>query len=211
MFNLNTKEDKFYVNFQKQSEIILEATKELDIFIDSLESDNAYSQIIQELEHKADQVVHTIIEDLNDSFITPIDREDIYHITKRMDDIIDNIESVVHRFIMFNINKANEETKIFVNFLKNCVEEIVELMKFLPKMGKESVRKSIKSKVIAVNKIENEADIFFREVVGKMFRADNIDPLEIVKWKDIYQRFENTIDSCENVVNIIEGVVMKNA
>ena len=211
MFNLNTKEDKFYVNFQKQSEIILEATKELDIFIDSLESDNAYSQIIQELEHKADQVVHTIFEDLNDSFITPIDREDIYHITKRMDDIIDNIESVVHRFIMFNINKANEETKIFVNFLKNCVEEIVELMKFLPKMGKESVRKSIKSKVIAVNKIENEADIFFREVVGKMFRADNIDPLEIVKWKDKYQRFENTIDSCENVVNIIEGVVMKNA
>ena len=211
MFKLNTKEDKFYVNFKKQSEIALEATNALDVFVDSLESDNAYSQKIQELEHKADQVVHMIIEDLNDSFVTPIDREDIYYIIKRMDDIIDNIESVVHRFIMFNITKANEETKIFVNLLKNCVEEIVELMKLLPNMGKESVRKAIKDKVISVNKIENEADLFFREVVGKMFRAENINPLEVVKWKDIYQRFENTIDSCEDVVNIIEGVVMKHA
>lgn len=211
MFKLNTKEDKFYVNFQKQSEIILEATKALDIFVDSLESDNAYSQKIQELEHKADQIVHTIIDDLNNSFVTPIDREDIYHITKRMDDIIDNIESVVHRFIMFNITKANEETKIFVNFLKNCAEEIVQLMNFVPLMSKESARKAIKDKVISVNKIENEADLFFREIVGKMFRAENIEPLEVVKWKDIYQRFENTIDSCEDVVNIIEGVVMKHA
>ncbi|WP_297522760.1 DUF47 family protein [uncultured Clostridium sp.] len=211
MFKLNTKEDKFYVNFQKQSEIILEATKELDIFVDSLESNNAYSQVIQELEHKADQVVHTIIEDLNNSFVTPIDREDIYHITKRMDDIIDNIESVVHRFIMFNIDKANEETKIFINFLKKCVEEIVQLMKVLPMMSKETARKIIRDKVISVNKIENEADIFFREIISKMFRAENIDPLEVVKWKDIYQRFENTIDSCEDVVNIIEGVVMKHA
>ena len=78
-------------------------------------------------------------------------------------------------------------------------------------MTKEASRKIIKEKVITVNRLENEADIFFREVVGKMFRADNIDTLEIVKWKDIYQRFENTIDSCEDVVNIIEGVVMKNA
>ena len=211
MFKLNKKEDKFYTNFQNQAKIILEATKELDKFVDSLESDNAYSQSIQDLEHKADQVVHTTIDQLNNSFVTPIDREDIYSIVKRMDDIIDNIESVVHRFVMFNITKANEETKIFIKILINCVEEIVELMSALPNMTKEASRKIIKEKVITVNRLENEADIFFREVVGKMFRADNIDPLEIVKWKDIYQRFENTIDSCEDVVNIIEGVVMKNA
>lgn len=211
MFNLSTKEDKFYTNFQKQAEIILQATKDLEKFADSLESDNAYSQSIQDLEHKADQVVHNIIEELNNSFVTPIDREDIYHITKRMDDIIDNIESVVHRFVMFNIKKANEETKIFIKFLVNCVEEITELMKVLPNMNKDSAKKKIREKVISVNRIENEADLFFREVISKMFRTENIDPLEIIKWKDIYQRFENTIDSCEDVVNIIEGVVMKHA
>ncbi|MGL4992504.1 MAG: DUF47 domain-containing protein [Sarcina sp.] len=210
MFKI-TKDDKFYTNFQNQASIILEAAKELDKFVDSLESPHIHSQTIQDLEHKADNVVHTIIQQLNDSFITPIDREDIFFITKRMDDIIDNIESVVHRFIMFNIVKSNEETKVFIKFLINSVEEIVELMKVLPTMSKESSKRVIKEKVIAVNRIENEADIFFREIVGKMFRAENIDPLEIIKWKDIYQRFENTIDSCEDVVNVIEGVVMKHA
>lgn len=211
MFKLKTKEDKFYTNFQKQAQIILNATHDLDKFVDSLDADSAYSQSIQDLENKADQVVHTIIEDLNNSFITPIDREDIYVITKRMDDIIDNIESVVHRFVMFNIKKSNEETKIFIRFLINAVEEINELMRVLPDMNKDSAKRVIREKVISVNKIENEADLFFREIVSKMFRAENINPLEVIKWKDIYQRFENTIDSCEDVVNMIEGVVMKHA
>ena len=149
------------------------------------------------------------MKELNISFVTPIDREDIYDITKRMDDIIDNIESILHRFIMFNISESSEEAKIFADFLIKATEEIVALMGLLSGMNKNV--KEISDRIIAVNRIENEADVFFREVVGKLFRNESLGALEVIKWKDVYQMYENAIDACEAVVNIIGGVVMKNA
>ncbi|MGL5614778.1 MAG: DUF47 domain-containing protein [Sarcina sp.] len=206
-----TKEDKFYVGFKNQANNLVEGAKVLNKFINDIEGATVHAQTIKELEHKGDKIVHSIIEELNNSFVTPIDREDIYHITKKMDDIIDNIETIVHRFIMFNIKVSTEESKTFVNLVLKATEEIEILMGAVAHMHKPKEIKIISDKIIEVNKIENEGDLFFREVVGKLFRDENIEVLDVIKWKDIYQVFENTIDACETVVNIIGGVVMKHA
>lgn len=209
MFNFSPKEDKFYTKFSQQANNVVKGAKVLREFLNEIDKATIYAQEIQNLEHEGDKIVHDIMKELNISFVTPIDREDIYDITKRMDDIIDNIESILHRFIMFNISESSEEAKIFADFLIKATEEIVALMELLSGMNKNV--KEISDRIIAVNRIENETDVFFREVVGKLFRNESLGALEVIKWKDVYQMYENAIDACEAVVNIIGGVVMKNA
>lgn len=211
MFNGNKKDDKFYVKLKEQANNIVEGAKVLQQYVNDIENSTVYAQQIKEIENKGDKIVHSIIELLNNSFVTPIDREDIYMVTKRMDDIIDNIETIVHRFIMFNIVSSTEESKIFINLVIRAVKEIEILMSSLSYMNKSKEGRIISEKIIEINKIENEGDLFFREVVSSLFRNKNIEVLDVIKWKDIYQVFENTLDACENVANIIGGVVTKHA
>lgn len=211
MFNLNSKEDKFYVLFKKQSQNILEGAKLLSSFLDIMNNETVLSTQMQTLEHQGDNLVHEIIAQLNIAFVTPIDREDIYAISKRMDDSIDFIQSIMECFLIYNVKVCTNEAKQFAKFIVQASEELVELMNKLGNMLKEKDNKIINEKIISINRIENEADVFFRETVGKMFRQENIDVLEIIKWKDIYQSFENTVDSFEAVANIIGGVLTKNA
>lgn len=211
MFNANKKEDKFYLKFKEQASNTVEGAHVLSKYLDDLENSAVYAQTIKELENKGDKIVHSTIELLNNSFVTPIDREDIYKITKKMDDIIDKIETIVHRFIMFNITLSTEESKIFINLVIRATKEIEMLMSSLVYMNKTKEGKIINEKIIEINKIENEGDLFFREVVSALFRNKNIEVLDVIKWKDIYQVFENTLDACESVANIVGGVVMKHA
>lgn len=208
MFN-SPKEDKFYNLFEQQSQNVLDGAKLLDKFLSTMDNEDVFSREMQELEHKGDEIVHQIISELNNSFVTPIDREDIFTITKKLDDSIDYIQSIIDCFIMYNVKDCTEEAKTFAKFILELSEHLKELMSVLGNMKKAKEHKIINEKIIEVNKIENEADTFFRDVVGKMFRQEEIDDIEIIKWKDLYQSFENTIDSFEVVVNIIGGVVMK--
>ncbi|MGL5066605.1 MAG: DUF47 domain-containing protein [Sarcina sp.] len=209
MFNLSQNEDKFYTKFIEQAQNVLEGTRVLKDFLDTMNNESAYTQKMQGLERQGDIIVHEIIADLNDTFITPMDREDIYKLTKRLDDCIDYTDSIVNSFIIYNVSECTEGAKVFANYTVQCARELLELMKVLSQMKKKTAQKIIHEKIIAINKIENDADVFFREIVGKMFRQEEIDVLEIIKWKDLYQAFENTVDSFEAVVNIIGGIVMK--
>ena len=209
MFNLSQNEDKFYPKFIQQAENVLEGAQTLKEFLNTMDNDNFYIQKMQKLERQGDKIVHEITSELNDTFITPIDREDIYKITKRMDDCIDYTDSLVNDFIVYNVQKCTEEGLVFANYILQSARELFELIKVFNQFKKKPEQKIIKEKIIAINKIENEADEFFRDVVGKMFRQEKIKVLEIIKWKDLYQAFENTVDSFETVVNIIGGVMMK--
>lgn len=211
MFKFNSKEDKFFVKFQEQTKITLEGANVLENFLSNLDNSIVYVQAIQKLEHESDNIVHTILEELNNSFVTPIDRDDIYLMTKKLYDVIDTVESVLHRFVMFNIKNSTDEAKIFIGFLISAIKEIIPLFENLENLAKVSAQKIINQKIIEINRIENEADLFYRQTVGALFRTSDIDTLEIIKWKDIYQKFEDSIDSCENLANIIRGVVMKHA
>jgi len=208
MFNLKPKEDKFYKMFLEAANNVNEAAMILRESLDSLSNKEPNVNKIEELEHKGDRLVGSIIKELNEAFITPIDREDIYSLIKKMDDILDLINSTMHRFIMFDINEGTKESKLLADMIVKCTKQIIELMAELNLIGSKS--NNIKEKIISINKIETEADTLFRKTVTELFKNEK-DVLEVIKWKEIYQILENTIDKCEKVANIVEGVVIKNA
>ncbi len=208
MFNFKPKKNKFYVMFIEAAQNVNEAAMVLRKSLDSLSNKELNVSKIEELEHKGDRLVHSVIKELNESFITPIDREDMYLLIKELDDILDLINSTMHRFMMFNIDESTKESKLLADMIIQCTTHIVELMDELDLIKKRS--NHIKEKIISINKIENQADCLFRETVGELFKNET-DALEVVKWKEIYQILENTIDNCERVANTVEGVVIKNA
>lgn len=207
MFNLNPKEDKFYKMLNEAAEMVCEAAEILRKSLDSLENIDLDVSKIEELEHQADRIVNNVVKELNDSFITPFDREDIHILIKRIDDVLDLINSAVHRFVMFNIKESTETSKMLADMIIKCTQHVSGLMKELHLMG---AKNNISEKIITINQIESGADRLFRQAVGELFRKEK-DPIEIIKWKEVYQILENTIDKCEKIANIVEGVVIKNA
>ena len=144
--------------------------------------------------------------ELNDSFITPFDREDMYLLIKRLDDILDLINSTIHRFVMFNVTESTEPAKYLADMIIKSTKLISELMDELHLIAGKN---NINEKIVTINQIESEVDRLFRNTVGDLFRNEK-DPIESIKWKEIYQILENTIDKCEKIANIVEGVVIKN-
>ncbi len=207
MFTLAPKEEKFFDMFIVSARTILKAAELFREMVNDLDDAETKFKRIKEMERRGDQQLHDIFEQLNRSFITPIDREDIYGIGKQMDDIADAIESTASRFVIFNISIASEDAKTIANLIVECTRELIALMEEL-KIMKKSNR--LNEKIIEINRIEEECDALYRKAIRDLF--DGRTPvMEIIKWKDIYERLEKSIDACEDVANIVEGVVMKYA
>ncbi len=165
------------------------------------------NKVIKDIEHKGDKMQHEILKQLNKSFITPFDREDIYAIAKGLDDIIDHIEYCSSRFIMLNIDKPTEEAREMGILIAQCCEEVKNVMDEMKSMKNS---KELSAKIIEVNRLEEVGDKLSRKAISDLFRSDK-PVLEIIKWREIYEALENTMDACEDVANAVEGVVMKNA
>lgn len=206
MFNIAPKEDKFYKLFIDYSQIIYNSAEKLKDFMYDLSNSEEKLKQIKDLEHQADKQLHEIIAQLNISFITPIDREDIYDIAKVMDDIVDNIESSASRFVMFNVSEATEEAKTLCDMIVQSTKEMITLMEEFKHMNKS---KKIKDQIIEINRIEELGDTASRQAIRKLFTGE-IPVIDVIKWREIYEFLENTLDSCETVANMVEGVVMKN-
>jgi hypothetical protein len=206
MFNLNPKEDKFYKMFIEAAQNVEEGAKVLRESLNSLSNIELNVSKIEELEHNGDRLVNVMVKELNDSFITPFDREDMYLLIKRLDDILDLINSTIHRFVMFNVTESTDPAKYLADMIIKSTKLISELMDELHLIAGKN---NINEKIVTINQIESEVDRLFRNTVGDLFRNEK-DPIEIIKWKEIYQILENTIDKCEKIANIVEGVVIKN-
>lgn len=207
MFSLTPKEDKFYTLFIDIAEVAHKASLLLLDFLNDLENSEENLKKLKEVEHEGDRKQHEILQQLNKTFITPFDREDIYSIAKGMDDIIDYIESSASRFVMLNVNTCTKEGKILSDMIVSCCEEIIVIMKELKNMKTSTL---ISKKIIEVNRIEEEGDKVSRRAIMDIFRG-NMETIEVMKWREIYQYLEDSLDACEDIANIIEGVVMKNA
>lgn len=207
MFTFTPKEDKFYEFFIQTADIAYRASKLLLEFLGDLENAEKNLKKLKEVEHEGDRKQHEILEQLNRTFITPLDREDIYIIAKDMDDIVDFIESTANRFVMLNVNKCTEEACQLSHMIVESCKEIIEIMKELKNM---KTSKKLPHMIIDVNRIEEQGDVVSRGAIGSLFRS-NMKVLDVIKWREIYQYLENTLDACEDLANVIEGVVMKNA
>lgn len=207
MFRTTSKEERFFDYFIETSEIICKAAELLDDLTNNYVNVNDKIKSIEDTEHACDTIVHKILNELNKAFITPIDREDIYLIARELDNITDDIEAAAQRFSMFNVKTVRPEAVILSKLIVNAT---IELKSVIVEMKNMKKSKTLESKIIEVNNIEDEADSAFRDAMTNLFLVEK-DAIEVIKWKEIIDFFENTIDACEDVANIIEGVVMKHA
>lgn len=207
MFRVTRKEEIFFDMFVETAESTLKAATLLEEMVNNYVDVEKKVAAIEKVENDCDKLVHKILEQLNKSFITPIDREDIYLIAKEIDNITDAIESTAHRFVMFNVKKVTPETLAMSKCITESCNELTLLCKELKDMKTSKV---LIEKVVEINRIEDEVDDIFRKAIKKLFDNES-NAVEIIIWKEIYEYLENTLDSLEDVANIIEGVVTKHA
>lgn len=166
----------------------------------------ALAKEIYEVEQEGDMLTHDIMKKLNKTFITPIDREDLYALASRLDDVIDLIWSAADRMTVFKLRKATPEA---ISMSKDLLLTTKVINKTIGKL-KEKNYPHVQELCIEINRLENRIDRDFRDALGKLFDEGN-DPIFIIKWKEIYEILENASDRCEDVANIIEAIVLKHA
>jgi hypothetical protein len=207
IFSLKKREDVFYDLFDETIEKALEAAYLLDELMNNYTDITRKIAHLKDIEHECDMHVHKIMKALNASFITPIDREDIYSIAKEMDTIVDTIEEAANKFELFHVTEIREEAKVMSKLIIACVTELKVVVNEFRRMKRSKV---LREKIIEVNRIENEGDVVYRKAIKSLFENET-NALEVIKWKQIYEFLEDSIDACEDVANILEGVVMKHA
>ncbi len=205
MFGLIPKEEKFFVMFKDMTLNIIEGAKLLKEMLDNYDDPATCQRKIKDVEHKGDSLTHEIIKTLNKSFITPLDREDIYSLSAALDDILDLIDASSQRFIMYNVEKPTPEAKELAFLILQSCQAVAKAVSHLG--GKFE---HIYEHCIEVNALENEADRVCREAISRLFDEEK-DPIQLIKWKEIYETLERATDKCEDAANILESVVVKNA
>ncbi len=207
MLRTTKKELEFYNDFLSMLELIQKASIKLEDLMKNFTNIEVKISEIAELEHECDVLAHKSFERINAAFITPIDREDILIIVKKLDDILDHIEETAMRFQIYGITSVKAEAIVFVKIISNCVEHLRKMIDYMPS---SKTFPQLKEAVIEINRLENQGDVIYKEELKKLFSNEK-DTLEIIKWNGIYDYLEKALDSCEDVANIIEGVVMKHA
>lgn len=206
MFKTTKQDLIFYDLLSKVMDDTCKAAEILeDLFTNYVDVDNKILAI-EKLEHNCDMTIHNLIEQLNRSFITPIDREDLFLITKAIDDIIDSIEEAAQSLRLFTIKKIRPDAVDMVKLITQSTRVLSELVNELKHM---KTSKIMQDKIIEVNHIENIGDDTHNKIMQELFNKEQ-NPIEIIKWKEIYESMESTLDNCEDIANLIEGIVSKN-
>lgn len=201
------REEKFFELFVQQAENALEGAKQLKDLLENYTDVDQKRLMIEKTESQGDEIAHKILEKLNTTFITPMDREDIHALTSALDDILDLIHATAMRLHLYRVDTIRPEAGQLANIILRATEETVALVRDLDKM---KTPKNMKERWIEVNRLENEGDSVSRGAIAALFEKET-NPIEVIKWKELYEHLETAIDKCEDAVNIVEAVVLKNA
>jgi predicted phosphate transport protein (TIGR00153 family) len=199
------REEKFYHLFLKQVEIISAAS---ELLLEGVRAGNSRLESaaaeISTLEHKGDEVIHEIFTRLNQTFITPIDPEDIHNISSALDDVLDGMEDTSHRLVSYRIDPIPATMVKLSEIVAKCAKSLTLAFVALEKGG------PIMEHCIEINRLENEADGIGRSAVANLFDHER-DPITLIKLKEVYEFFEATIDNCEDVADVLQNVAVKNS
>lgn len=207
MFKFSPKDDRFYDLFVLLAKRIHTSGEMLRNFIYEPADGEDKVKEIKAAEVKCNQTLQRIFKELNKTFITPIDREDIYIIGKRMDDIADDIEAAANRFNMFQIKRATSEAKGISDLVVKSTAQVICLIKEFKVVHQNQNLQKI---IVEINRLEEEAEVVFRKALGGLFSA-SIPTIEVIKWKETYERLRNILEVCKNVADTVEGVIIKHA
>jgi predicted phosphate transport protein (TIGR00153 family) len=199
------REEKFFNLFSKQVEVISEAS---GLLLDGARAGNSrlaeVAKLIINLEHKGDEIIHEIFTRLNQTFITPLDPEDIHNLSSKLDDVLDGIEDAVHRMVAYRLDAIPEGMIALAEIIHRCCLAMQKAFQALEKNEK------VMDHCIEINRLENEADNLVRGKVAELFQNET-DAIRLIKLKEIYEFLEGTTDSCEDVADVLQNVVVKNS
>lgn len=202
------QEAGFFDLFEKHVDRVVEGVKLFEALLDDLENSGPKAKRIKEIEHEADVITHGTVEMLHKTFITPFDRNDMYRLIGRMDDILDAIESAAERIFLYEITVARPEARSMVRVLRQSTEQVRLAVLGMRHLKRDA--KKIQEACIEINRLENEGDAILRQGLARLFKEEP-DPLTVIKWKEILETMEFSADRCEDVANVIEGLLMENA
>lgn len=200
------KKDVFFETLQNMADTLVQASEVFVKGVETMDNVSEFAKNMKELESKYDVFTHTILKELNKTFITPIERDDIMALTTALDDVLDGMEACASRFDMYQVTERDEICILFADVLKRSTYEIQKAIRLMTQKKLLAIREHS----IKVNDLENEGDELLRRGIKHLF-ATITDPITLIKYKEIYERLEETTDSCEDVAHILESIVMRNS
>ena len=203
MFSLFPREEDFFVLFKKQAALVRQGCDQLHEMMERFDDLEARAVRLKDTEHQGDLVTHEVFERLNRTFITPIEREDIHDLASGLDDVLDAVEAIGSRIVLFKVKSPTLEAAQLTGIVARCGGQIEQAV------GRLKNFKDLAAFTIEINRLENEADTISRQVVADLFDGTH-DLLDVMRWKELYGRLEGAADRCEDVANTIEGIVLRN-
>jgi predicted phosphate transport protein (TIGR00153 family) len=203
---LPRKKDPFFEYFVLVVDNMMLASKVFREELNNLDDAEKFAIQMKSIESQGDQYTHAVIKELNNTFITPLDREDILGLTIKLDDVLDLLEACAWSFDLFNVTEVDDFMKLFARNIEMCTQEISLAINCL-------VEKKLKEMPLhthKINDLENVADDLLRDSLKTLFSSCT-DPIEIIKRKEIYYMMEEVSDACEDVADILEGIIMRNS
>ena len=204
MFNYSPHKEKFFDLFRQSAENTAQGAKVLNEMLDHYDNPQESWKKLKDIEHEGDRITHRTIRSLNQTFLTPIDGEDIHALTTALDNVIDAIEAAASRMVLFKIDRPTPEALELCETIVTSTEQLLKAVSHMPRLD------DIDEYCIEINRLENTADDIYRRAIGNLF-SNGTSPLDVVKWLDIYEILESATDRCEDVANILETIGLKNS
>ncbi len=205
LFNFMPKEEQYFSMFTQMTSYIFDASRVLKQMLADTSGDyTGHVAQIKSIEHSCDELTHSVSMRLNKSFITPFDREDIYLLSSALDDVVDLIDDAGRAMLMYDVRESTPEARQFADVIQRMSVQLHEAVSALSRPN------GITPRLVEIHRLENEGDDIYHAAVGKLFR-ETPDPLQVIKWKEIYEKLEAAVDRCEQAANIIETVIIKHA
>lgn len=204
------KEERFHELLARDTANLLRAARLFSEFVYStdIETRRIKAAELKDREHEGDRITRQVFEALYSSFLTPLDREDIRSIATDLDDILDYLEGVAQHLVLFELSEAPEGLKQFADILVEMSVEIDRLTQLIWDLGNGP---RIHEAIVRISDLENRADAVYNALITDLFRGNGKDPVEILKWKEVYEGLENACDQCKDFTHVIGNVVLKNA
>ena len=203
-FSLLPRDRTFFDLFIQAGQNTLRTAKLLRDLLEKWPDEGGLSTDILKAEQEGDRITHDIVQRLNTTFVTPIDREDIYGLATQMDDIVDHIEEVADFMGLYRIEAPMDQSLALAEVLVKSCEQLYGLLQHLRGF------KDLDHYWIEIHRLENDGDRIYRDAVASLF-ADRIDPMVVIRWRDVFLRLERAIDATETSASLVEGIVVKNA
>lgn len=200
------KEDRYFELFEKQTDAIRQGLDLFERLLAEYHNRDDLAGRIKDAENRADDAAHDIFQMLNNTFVTPFDREDIQLLVNRMDDVIDMVEKASSRMVIYNMPAPPASADEMLRILKTAFGRLAGAVEM---MRDWKHRESILNACVEINRLENEGDAVHRDCLRQLFKAPS-DPIHVIKSKEIYESLEEAIDSCEDLANIVETILIKN-